>query len=70
MEKTTLSIREAATRLGISAATAYRAADREELPTIRFGRRRLVPVEALRRMLESAEQPKDRAAENPHRAAR
>lgn len=37
--------------LGLSRASAYDAAARGEIPTIRIGRRILVPTAALRRML-------------------
>lgn len=38
--------------LGLSKASAYEAAHRGEIPTIRIGRRLLVPTAALRRMLK------------------
>lgn len=38
--------------LGLSRQSAYDAATRGDLPTIRIGRRLLVPTAALRRMLE------------------
>ena len=37
--------------LGISKNTAYAAAKRGEIPTLRFGQRYVVPVPALLRML-------------------
>jgi excisionase family DNA binding protein len=40
--------------LGIAKATAYEAARSGELPTIKFGKRILVPLVALERMLEGA----------------
>lgn len=48
----TVSIEECARMLGVSRNTAYEAAKRGEIPTIRIGRRLLVPLVALRRMLE------------------
>ena len=51
MEKQALSIKEAAETLGIGVAKAYQAANSGELPTIRIGKRILVPVAALERML-------------------
>jgi excisionase family DNA binding protein len=45
----TVTVERAAKLLGISRSAAYRAAARGELPTIAFGRRRLVPT---RRLLE------------------
>lgn len=47
----TLSIEEAAQVLGVSRGLAYEAARRGELPTIRLGRRLLVPTARLREML-------------------
>ena len=38
--------------LGLSKCSTYDAAHRGEIPTIRIGRRLLVPTAALRRMLE------------------
>lgn len=54
MERTTLTIPEAATTLGLSRASAYEAARRGEIPTIRIGKRILVPVVALEKMLADA----------------
>ncbi len=47
----TITISEAARILGISRSAAYRAAARGELPTIRIGRRLLVPTAKLFDML-------------------
>ena len=41
----------AATILGISRGSAYEAARRGDIPTIRLGRRLVVPTAALRRLL-------------------
>jgi excisionase family DNA binding protein len=49
----TLTIDEAAKELGISKASAYEAARTGELPTIKIGRRILVPTVALDKMLEA-----------------
>jgi excisionase family DNA binding protein len=46
-----LPVRDAGRVLGLSPNTAYAAARRGEIPTIRIGRRLLVPVTALRRLL-------------------
>ena len=55
MPKTlTLTVAEAGKALGISRGAAYQAAERGELPTIRIGRRLLVPRAALLKMLEGA----------------
>ena len=47
----TASVVEAAKRLGIGRNQAYEAAKRGEIPVIRIGKRLLVPVAALDRML-------------------
>ncbi|HWL99083.1 MAG TPA: helix-turn-helix domain-containing protein [Nocardioidaceae bacterium] len=52
-ERATLTVwPETAAILGLSKASAYDAARRGEIPTIRVGRRLLVPTAALRRMLQ------------------
>lgn len=47
-----LTIDEAARLLRLARNTAYAAAHRGEIPTVRIGRRLLVPRDALERMLE------------------
>ena len=47
----TITIDEAAELLGLSRNSAYTAAGRGELPTLSYGRRKVVPVDALRRQL-------------------
>jgi excisionase family DNA binding protein len=51
VEQPTLTLEEACPILGISRTLAYKAAASGEIPTIRVGRRILVPTAALRRML-------------------
>jgi len=51
----TKTIPEAARELGISRNSAYEAAARGDLPTVRIGRRILVPAAALERMLDGGE---------------
>ena len=51
-QKLTISVEEAARLLGISRGLAYEMARTGQLPTIRFGRRLLVPRRALERLLE------------------
>jgi excisionase family DNA binding protein len=53
----TLSIPEAGKVLGIGRSAAYEAARSGQLPTIRIGRRILVPLVALERLLERAGKP-------------
>ena len=45
-----ISIPEAGALIGISKNSAYEAAQRGQLPTVRFGRRLLVPLPALCKM--------------------
>ncbi|MGD9615133.1 MAG: helix-turn-helix domain-containing protein [Alphaproteobacteria bacterium] len=45
---------EAAQELGISRNGAYEAAKRGEIPTVRIGRRLLVPCNAIDLLLEQA----------------
>lgn len=54
-QRPTLTVEEAAVYLGVSRASAYNAARAGQLPTVRVGRRLLVPTAALRRMLELGE---------------
>lgn len=51
-DRLTLTVEEAATLLGISRAFAYEAVARGEIPSIRIGRRILVPKAALQRLLD------------------
>lgn len=50
-ETPTVTVEEAGRLLGVSRGSAYEAAASGELPTIRIGRRLLVPVARLRAML-------------------
>jgi excisionase family DNA binding protein len=50
----TLTVEEAAAALGISRAFAYEAVRRGEIPSIRIGRRVLVPRAALGKLLDGA----------------
>ena len=49
--RATLTVEEAARELGIGRGLAYELARRGELPTLRLGRRLVVPAVALQRML-------------------
>lgn len=49
--RATLTIAEAAKRLGISRQSAYEAAKRGEVPSIRIGGRIVVPKASLDRLL-------------------
>jgi excisionase family DNA binding protein len=50
-ERRVVTLKEAAVLLRISRGSAYQAAKTKEIPTIRIGRRLLVPLTALERML-------------------
>ncbi len=52
--KKTLTVEQAGRELGISRNLAYAAAQSGEIPTIRIGRRLIVPRVAFDRMLEQA----------------
>ena len=49
--KLAISVPEAGALLGISRNSAYEAARRGEIPTIKIGKRILVPVIALERLI-------------------
>ena len=53
LERKTLSVEQAGKVLGLSRASAYVAAQTGDIPTIRIGRRLLVPKAALERLLAS-----------------
>ena len=55
MQKLTYTVTEAAELLGIGRTAAYEAARTGQLPTVRIGKRILVPIEALSRFLENPE---------------
>jgi excisionase family DNA binding protein len=50
-ERRVVTLKETASILRISRGSAYEAAKRKEISTIRIGRRLLVPLAALERML-------------------
>ena len=54
IERKTLTIMEASKALGVSRNKAYEAAHRGEIPTIKIGKRLLVPLAALERLLQAA----------------
>lgn len=50
----TVTVEQAAKLLGLSRGSAYALARNGGLPTIRLGRRLLVPTKAIHRMLDAA----------------
>jgi excisionase family DNA binding protein len=53
-----VTVAEAGEMLGLGRAAAYEAVKRGELPTLRFGRRIVVPRAALLRLLDCGAPPK------------
>ncbi len=53
-ERLTLTVEQAGELLGISRALAYEMARTGRLPTLRFGKRIVVPKKAIETMLESS----------------
>jgi excisionase family DNA binding protein len=53
-ERKTVTVDEAAQVLGVSRNSAYAAAKRGEIPTVKIGRLLLVPIAALEKMLSGA----------------
>jgi hypothetical protein len=51
-ERPTVPLPEAAQILGIGRGTAYASADAGEIPTLTFGRRKVVPTAWLKRKIE------------------
>jgi excisionase family DNA binding protein len=52
LERQTYSVEEAGLILGLGRSSAYQAAARGELPTLKIGKRLLVGRKALERLLE------------------
>lgn len=52
MERQTMGVQEAGRLLGIGRGSAYTAARKGEIPTIKIGGRVLVPIPALEAMLQ------------------
>lgn len=52
MEKSTLSVQELSSQMGISLPKAYELVKSKGFPTIRIGKRILVPVEGFHKWLK------------------
>ena len=52
MEKLTVTVDEMAKIVGVSRPTAYELIHKEGFPTVRFGRRIVIPLDSLKRWLE------------------
>jgi excisionase family DNA binding protein len=53
-DRLTLSVPEAALRLGISRTLAYELVSRGGLPSVRLGRRIVIPIAALSQMISDS----------------
>lgn len=51
MQPLTVSIADAVVMTGLSQATLYRMIDRAELATIKIGRRRLVKIDSIKKLV-------------------
>lgn len=56
-QQPTMTVEEAAKALGIGRSAAYAATQRGEIPSIRIGRRVVVPTAAIRRLLLLDDRP-------------
>ena len=68
MKRQTYSVPEAAKVLGIGRSAAYEGIRTGEIPAIRIGKRILVPVAALQKLLAKGEQERDSVVNVPGRA--
>ncbi|MEU2205165.1 hypothetical protein AB0P19_13650 [Microbacterium oleivorans] len=65
--RATVTVPEASAVLGLSPWVGYQAAQRGEIPTLRIGRRLVVPVPALLRMLDGEPVDEPTALARPKR---
>jgi excisionase family DNA binding protein len=56
-ERLTFTVEEAGAALGISRALAYELVARGQLPSLRLGRRIVVPRRALQAMVDGVDEP-------------
>ncbi|MGI8927234.1 MAG: helix-turn-helix domain-containing protein [Tepidiformaceae bacterium] len=64
-----LSVPDAAAKLGVGRNTLYAAVNRGDVPSIRIGRRLLIPTSALARFLEANVQADPLRANTAHVAS-
>lgn len=57
MERVFVSISETTKILGLGRSMIYKMIGEEQLATVKLGRRRLVKVEAIRRLMVGGDQP-------------
>jgi excisionase family DNA binding protein len=70
IERQTVTVEEAATILGVGRNKAYEAARSGEIPIIRIGKRLLVPLAALQRLLAVAQPLGSNDPSQPEKASR
>ena len=63
-DKVVLNVEEAAELLRISRTTAYEAVRRGEIPALHIGRRLLIPVQAILRLLNAESSTSDGGGQN------
>ena len=63
-DKVVLTVEEAAELLRISRTTAYEAVRRGEIPALHIGRRLLIPVQAILRLLNAESSTSDGGGQN------
>ena len=59
-ERQVCTVEEAGKVLGLGRASSYQAAARGDIPTIRIGRRLLVPIKGLELLLEHGSFPREK----------
>jgi excisionase family DNA binding protein len=69
LEKKVVTVEEAGRLLGIGRSASYLAVKRGDIPVIRLGRRIVVPIKALDRLLEEGEPSGMHRSENDGKAA-
>ena len=62
-ERQVYTVEEAGKVLGLGRASSYQAAARGDIPTIRIGRRLLVPIKGLELLLEQGTLPHEKTTE-------
>lgn len=65
-----MTVEEAAVRLGVSRASAYQAAREGSIPTLKIGRRLVVPRAALARLLGERDEDHDDVCPRCHPKSR
>lgn len=53
MQKMTLTVKEMAELVGVLLPQAYKLTERSDFPLVRIGRKKLIPVDELKRWMEN-----------------